>query len=228
MKQPREAYPKAIVPEHLTKLSIEKLPFDHTYYIEPGEEDDYQPPAIYTSPDRRLVMSKNHAIDLEDEFPASPIGLVGVAKTYLINPSTNAIHEYFIADLRFISDHQLVSVEDIAPASSQEEYMAMVNELENSITFSAFIAAEGGDEIHDSGKVAGTFYGDPMLYEALKKMNKQGNKQMKKFLRRQKRSTMLAKSTINATDKIEQSPVEQHIGKSQEAKDLSVQFLKPQ
>lgn len=225
MKQPRDTFPQAIVPEHLSKLTIEKLPLDRIYYVAPGERDDYESPVIFQSPDKRLLMSKSHAIDMADEYPASPVSMVGIMRTYIIDETTDSVREHYVADLRFIGDYDLVDTENIAADSDQEEYMAWMSQIENSITFSAFIAAEQHTEVQENGKVRGAFYGNPQLYDVLEKMNKRGNKLMKKFLCRLNSSEKLAKAAANSTIKTAINS-EQSDNKSS-AKNLSVEFRAP-
>jgi len=226
MKRPRETYPLAIVPEHLSKLTVEKLPLDHIYYIAPGESDDYKDPAIFESPSKSLLMSKSHAIDMADEFPASPIGSVGVMKTFLIDPDTKTVRDYYVADLRFVGDHDLIDTDNLAAELDQEEHMAWLSSIENTIMFSAFIAADQQAKTEENGRVHGAFYGNPKLYDALDKLDKRGNKLMKKFLQRQKASEKLAQAA-RMVKPIESSKTKQPVVKTEEKKDLSVQFIQP-
>jgi hypothetical protein len=184
MKGPKH-YDRALVPEHLTKQTIEMLPFDRAYYISPGEQDDYEPPTIFVTPDRKLVMSKSSAIDMDDDIPASPIGLVGVMHVTYTDPASQTLRDAYVADLRFIGDNALV---DIDPGScdvdTQEEYMSYVNMLADAIEFDAFIAPEPFADVNDDGSIPGVYYGNPILHPELKKLRKRGNKLMRRFMQR--------------------------------------------
>jgi len=169
MKGPKH-YDRALVPEHLTKQTIELLPFDQAYYISPGERDDYEPPAIFVTPERKLVMSRSHDIDVDDAYPESPIGLVGVMHVTYVDPESQALRDAYIADLRFISDNALVDVDPgNCDAENQEEYMGYLDMLNDTIEFDAFIAPELFEE-PKKGKVTipGVFYGNPVLHPELK------------------------------------------------------------
>lgn len=180
----RPTYEQALVPEHLTKLTIEKLPFEKPFYVTPGERDDYEAPSVFVTADRRLMMARSAAIDMDAAYPASPLGLIGVMRVPLIGADNN-VREAYVADLRFLEDHQLVDTDDMqAGVVDQEEYMAWAEAIANSVQFEAFIAPEAGEDI-DDGAPSGTFYGNPELYDFLKKLRKRGNKRMKKFMQRE-------------------------------------------
>lgn len=226
MAKPRDHYPKALVPEHLTKMTIEKLPFDQVYYVEPGEAEEGASPAIFKSPDGRLVMSTSYAIDAEDEYPASPVGMVGVMKTYHISPETRGPVDCYIADLRFMNDLSLVDCDELSKCNDQEEIMAWLRELENTITFSGFIAAEPGADVDDSGRIKGSFFGDESLVDVLNRMRKHGDKQMKNFMRRESVPSKIAAVAKNSTISDEATPSEEQVDKPKkmDRTDLSVHF----
>ncbi len=185
MKKPIHSYDKALVPEHLTKQTIESLPFEKAYYINPGERDDFEAPNVFVTPDRQLAVSKSYSFDMDDVYPHVPLELVGLMHVAVVDTERQTVKDVYLADLRFLAENSLV---DIDPSGSdvddQESYMSMVNYLDNIVTIDAFIAPEPGDEIED-GVVPGTFYGDPALYPHLKKLRKRGNKLMKQFMERE-------------------------------------------
>lgn len=200
MKTPRDPIPLAVVPEHLTKLTIEKLPYDKAYYVSPGEHDDYEPPAIFVDPSRRLKMSKSHAIDTDHDKPTTPLGLVGVMRTYIISDSLHQpIRDVYVADLRFVEDHQLVDTDEITSGLlEQEEYMHWVAELEHTIEFSAFIAPEKGSEYTRKKIPPGTMYGNEELYGVLESLRERSDKIMKKFMKKEARQKKIAKVAVQA------------------------------
>lgn len=199
MKVPKHSYDKALVPEHLTKQTIEALPFDKAFYLNPGERDDYEAPNVFVTPDRKLAVSKSYSFDMDDAYPHVPLELVGIMHVAVFDEDKQTIRDAYIADLRFLADHSLVDVDPAAAeVSDQETYMNMVNYLDNVVTIDAFIAPEPGEEIEDS-KVPGTFYGDPSLYPHLKKLRKQGNKIMKRFMEREATQAAKASGATPAT-----------------------------
>lgn len=184
MTGPNYNYERALVPEHLTKQTIETLPFEKAFYVSPGEDDGYEAPAIFVTPDRRLAMSKTESIDTDDANPPSPLELVGVMHIAVMDSESLTVRDAYIADLRFIVDNALATIDPgDSSAADQEEYYAMVGLLEDAVTFEAFIAPEHGSEI-DKNVVPGTFYGNPELYPYLEILRKKGDKRMKKFMRR--------------------------------------------
>lgn len=201
MKRQIDEYPKPLVPEHLTKLTIEKLPFEEPFFIPPGDRDDYEDGAIFVTEDRILRMSKSFAVSPEAAHPVSPVGLVGVMRIPRFDAESQTVSEVFIADLRFIEDHQLVDAGGIAlDASDQEEFMAWVDTINDSVSFAAFIAPEHGSEIDDDVP-KGTLYGDPSLYPHLKKLRKGGDEAMKKFLKRTARQEPVIKKDNKKSNK---------------------------
>lgn len=226
MKAPRDPIPLAVVPEHLTKLTIDKLPYDKPYYVSPGERDDYEPPVVFVDPNRRLKMSRSYAIDINHDKPTTPLGLVGVMRVVTISDSlAQPIRDVYVADLRFLEDHQLVDSDEITSGVlDQEEYMHWVAELENTIEFSAFIAPEQGSEYTKKNIPPGTMYGDSNLYSALEMLRERSDKIMKKFMRRE----ATAKKMANVAEKASADAKEQGDSNSQKEdttkKDLSVPF----
>lgn len=219
----RQHYEQALVPEHLTKLTIEKLPFEKAFYVTPGERDDYEAPAIFVTADRRLSMSRSAVIDMDDAYPASPLGLVGVMRVPLIG-SESGVREAYIADLRFIEDHQLVDTDDLGVnLADQEEYMSWIAAMEDSIQFEAFIAPERGAEF-DESIPSGVFYGNPELHELLKKLRRRGNKRMKKFMQREYKADTKLQGTQTVKPAGNGNPNDKPTKKSQ---DLSVVFSPP-
>lgn len=181
----KDPYPRARVPEHLTSLSIEKLPLDTPFYLSPGEKDDYEPPIVFVDAERQLKVSKSADIDIDHEFPASPIGLVGVMKTIAIDSVALTFREVYVADLRFIGDHQLMDAgEGQMDVDDQEDYMHWLALMNDSIVIDGFIAPELGAEI-DKDVPRGTLYGDEELHDSLKFLRKKGNKIMKRFMKRE-------------------------------------------
>lgn len=208
-----DPYPRAIVPEHLTSLSIENLPFETPFYLSPGEKDDYEPPVVFVDAERQLKVSKSAEIDIDHKFPESPIGLIGVMKTILIDSSAQTIKEVYIADLRFIGDHQLMDGEEgQIDTDDQEEHLHWVALMNDSIVIDGFIASELEDEI-DEDIPKGTLYGDEQLHDSLRFLRKKGNKIMKKFMKRQ---AAVAANLPKPENKDED--------KKQEAKEATVTF----
>lgn len=182
MKKPRDTYPSARVPEHLTRLTVEKLPFDSPCYILPGELDDFEPPSIFVTPDRKLKISSGCEIPPAGTYPANPIGLIGIMRTFIIDPNTRQIREVLIADLRFIEPHQLVDFDDILSSlqgQDQEEFMHAAAWVDKALFIDGFIAAEPED---DSDIPTGSLYGDELLYEPLLRLGSQSDTLMQSFL----------------------------------------------
>ncbi len=210
---PEHHYQRALVPEHLTKLTIEKLGLGEVYYVSPGERDGYEPCPIFVSQDRELKMMKSHAIDLDDRNPTSPIGLIGIMHIAPMDPQTGRIRDMYIADLRFIESHQLTDTEDLNNGLvDQEEFMEMVAMQEESIRFDGFIAPElGKDMERDIPK--GIFYGDPSLHPFLKKLRKKGTRLMRQFIEQQDKPQPKGKDSseeeaVDGADKPKDTPAE--------------------
>jgi len=187
----QDFYPQALVPTHLTKLTVDKLPFDEPFYTAPGKEDDpEEPPAIFVGPDRSLKMSKYHSIDPDNRHLVSPLGMVGIMRTCVITPSS--VKDAFVADLRFIDDYQLADLgEAINDCDDQEEYMDMVAYLGNSVTFEAFIAPEQITETDDD-MPRDAFYGDQELYGATATLQEYGNELLEQYREEQERRRQAA------------------------------------
>lgn len=202
MKQSRETYPQAIVPEHLTKLTIENIPLDKPFYISPGERDDYQAPAVFVDHDNRLRMSRSTAVEPMDT--KWPIGHVGIMRSAQIDPETNTVRDIYIADLRMIETHSLVDYDEaVSAASDQEEYMAYVNELNDSIVFDGFIAAEAdGMETEDVAR--GIFYGNEALHPILNTLDKRTKKLVKRAMQLAAKSEAKQPESQNAAAKKKQ------------------------
>lgn len=179
-----EFYEQAIVPEHLTRLSIENLPLDEAFYISPGDKEDYEPPAIFVNHERKLMISREHDIDQDDIKPGTPVGLVGVMRTMVINSVTNKVTEHCIADLRFIEWHSLIDVSEVSQSmTDQESFMSFVDMVNEALQVDAFISLDVDYDFEVGKKIPkGTFYGSPELYPNLEQLQKRGSKLMKKFL----------------------------------------------
>lgn len=185
MKGPIFHHDRALVPEHLTKQTIETAEFDVPFYIEPGDEDDYDGPKVFVTPDRRLVMSRTETLARADAYPQEPLGKIAVMRVALLNTESLAARDAFVADLRFMEDGGLISVEpQELDGENQGEYMRMAHILDDTITFDAFIAAEGEFDITDPN-VPGAFYGNKELYPFLRSLRKRGNEVLARYIERQ-------------------------------------------
>jgi len=179
----KDFYPQAKVPEHLTPLTIERLPMDSPFYLTPGDIDEYEPPVVFVDAERRLKVSRSADIEPDQEFPPSPIGLVGIMKTVIIDRTTQTLREVYIADLRFLEDHQLTDGgEDHIDMDNQEEHMHWLTLMNDSLVIDGFIAPEQGEEI-DEDIPKGILYGNVELHDSLKFLRKRSNKIMKKFMK---------------------------------------------
>lgn len=183
-----DQFPKAKIPDHLTRLSIEKLPLDTAFYISPGEEEDYEPPVMFVDDERNLRISNRAAIDIDDQTPTITAGLVGIMKTIVTDPETKIFREVLIADLRFIEDHQLISNQDTKPGEGdQEAYSNWLDHMNDTVIVDAFIAPELGVE-PDSLTPKGVFYGSQDMHDSLKFLRKNANKIVKKSTGRKSKS----------------------------------------
>lgn len=194
MQKPIDQYPQPLVPEHLTSLTIEKLPLEVPYYVSPGEQDEFEELVLFVTDDRHLKMSKSHALKPSDASPSSPVGLVPVMRVPVIDAERQTVSEAYVADLRFIENHQLVDTKGVlAGMDDQEEFMAWLATIEDSVDFAAFIALEDDDEI-SKNIPSGAFYGDPGLYPFLEQLRKKSDGTMKKVLKRQAKNEDVVKS----------------------------------
>lgn len=189
MTNPKDSYPLARVPERLTKQTIENIPFDEPFFIIPGDIDDFTPPAIFVGPYRELRMSKSFAIAGFTSQPANTLGLVGVMRTFTIDPVTRTIDEKYIADLRYVGENELVDSDSAAPGiEDQEEYMNYVAWLKDSVAFDGFAANDFNDSSANTIP-GGSFYGDVALHDALLTLCDSGDKIMEDFYMRNKQAT---------------------------------------
>jgi hypothetical protein len=201
MKGPK-FYDRALVPEHMTKQTLETLPLDEAFYVEPGERDSRDFPAIFVTPDRRLVMSRSHAVDREDAYPPSPYNRVGIMHSMVIDAETGALRDVYLADLRYIEDNELVDINPAAPEIvDQEEQMDLLALVENAVTFDGFIAAEELAEVKKNGSIPGDLYGSPELHDLLHKLRKKGNRRMRRFMELEARPHV----SVGDTEKASQS-----------------------
>ncbi len=194
MKRPKR-YPGALVPEFLTTFTIEGLKTDKPVFIYPGNADDDESPPLFVTSDRKLRIDKNHIIDGDDAYPEGTQERVGIMKTLIPDP-TNGFKEVYVADLRFVDNHQIV---DIANASSfgndQEAYVDWLGMVEDSIEFDAFIAPEFNDELDVEEDVpGGVFYGNEQLYPALRILRKKSNRITKRYMERETRRIEMMKA----------------------------------
>jgi hypothetical protein len=219
-----EFYEQAIVPEHLTKMTIENLPLDEAFYISPGERDDYEPPAVFVGPDRKLMISRSHAIDMDENSPGNPLERVGIMRVALINTITESLGEYCIADLRFIEWYSLIDTDELSQGvADQEDYMSFVDMVRDAVQVDAFIALDD-DEINVDKKMPdGTFYGPSELHDSLKQLQKRSNKIMKRFMRQRVR--IIPKDSVNTTKPGDKTANPEQPKKP--AQDLSVKFSPP-
>ncbi len=224
MKRPEYHYDQPLVPDHLTKLTVENLPVEKAFYISPGERDSYNDDtAIFVAPDRRLMMSKTYDIDPDDAHGSSPIGRVGISRVWLMNSETMTPRQVIIADLRFLEDHQLVDSDEMKEEMiDQEGFMGALAALEDSVQIDAFIAAEAGEDFDEKNIPKGTFYGNPELYPHLKKLRKRGNKIMKQVLKIEAERGPNAESAEEQPSTEETVPTEQK--PTDQTTDLSVKF----
>ncbi len=182
-----EHYDRALVPEHLTGLTIENLPLDEAFFIFPEGDNGYSPPTVFVGANRELVINRDYDIDMDTKKPGTPVGRVGVMRTMVIHPDTNEVTEHIIADLRFVEWHSLTHV-DNGPQdiSDQESFMALVDLVAQGLVVDAFIAPDKDFNYEKDKKIPkGTFFGPSELYPNLDKLQERGSKLMKKFLSRE-------------------------------------------
>lgn len=184
MAKSNRHYDKPLVPEYMTRLTIDKLPFDTAYYVNPGEQDDFGPPKLFVTQDRQLKMACAQPISPEDTEPNTPLGLVGVMRVmvYSGEGDDKDVHEAYIADLRFIDFHGLINTDETAEGVDERIRDEALTYLNNSIAFHGFIAPEYDPDSDDDIPKA-VYYGPGNLRDHLKALKKQGNRAMKAFVR---------------------------------------------
>lgn len=185
---------RALVPGHLTAQTIETAEFDVPFYIEPGDDEDYDGPVIFVSPDDELLMAKEEKIDRADAYPGELMGKVAIMRIALMDTKNYTIRDAYIADLRFLGDGQLSKASPgQIDGESQGEFMQMADLLADTVRFDAFIAAEPEAEFDiDEPNVAGAFYGNPELYPALRRLRKAGNEALARFMEREAKPNVKA------------------------------------
>lgn len=205
MKRPDTFFENPFAPDHLSQLTIETLPLDTVYYVDPGDKDDYEPPAIFINNDRRLAMSRNVTIDEDDRFPASPLELVGVMRTFYVDAVRGPVTSY-VADTRFLQPYSLSDFERTSMAGmDQEEFMGWAEHMKDVIHFAGFLALGPKAEVSRRGNMPpAEIYGDPVLYPALARLRKAGDKRIKRFV--QEQSTQEAVKPVTATQAATATP----------------------
>lgn len=186
MESQNNNYEQAFVPEHLTALTIDILPLDEVYYIEPDDRDTYETtPGIFVADNRNLKMSRDYSIDMDDGACEVPVGRVAIMRVALIDPEALTVRDAFIADLRFIENHQLTDMARLMSGSSnQEESMYLADVIGNSVAFNGFIAPEADFEI-DQDIPEGTLYGPESLHPHLEFLRGRTNEVMERYLQRE-------------------------------------------
>lgn len=178
----RDHFPKAFVPEHLIARTIESLPLDTPVYVFPGLEDGFEPLNVYVMPDHSLHVRGSKTINPANLHPDSPLGQVGLMKVATVEGGQ--LVEGIVADLRFVENGQLLTVDDTPPAD-QEEFNEWLEATQDSIVISAFAAPEEEDEFKPKGKgPAPIYYGSPLFHGALERLVHHGDKRMKRFAKR--------------------------------------------
>lgn len=210
MTRPRDHYPLPIVPEHLSGMTIERLPLDTPVYVKLGGDEIYDDPTFFVSEDRHLMMSKSYDITYDDQHPTNPRGCIGIMRVAIINPATGRIEDKLIADLRLLNDAPLTDLANRAPdMTDQETYMSYASMLENSVTFDGFVASDSEPPITDTVP-QGLYYGATELHVALEFLEKCSNMKLKKYIRTQQKfdkifSTKLSDQTQSKKKKKQKS-----------------------
>lgn len=152
-----EHYPRALVPEHLVKLTIANLPLNSVYYVPPGNHDDWEPPAIFVDSKRRLRMNTEYVIEpAHRKRTAKRIGRVGVMRSVVVNQETGDLSTAYVADLRGIGDHALVDMFGLdRTMDDTEEWMKGYSSIEKSVVFDGFMAYESRTEPRQTDQEAG-------------------------------------------------------------------------
>lgn len=220
----RDNYPKALVPEHLVKTEISRLPLETAFYLDPSDShdsDDYEPPVFFVMSDGELRTRLSAEVDRSEAYPGSPMGLIGIMRVAVID-GDNLI-EGLIADLRFIEDGQLTAVDD-EPPEDQEEFNYWLAVNADTKTIDAFIAPEEGATINNRGLIGGDFYGPELFYDALDVMRKRGNKILKAYQKREKKQAEKPEIKKTVADSSETKPEEK---KAANRSSLTVSFVPP-
>lgn len=182
MTGPKYHYERALVPEFLTRQTIETIPLDEPYYISPGERDDHTEAAVFMLPDRSLVMPRSYCIDMDDKDPGYIAGKVGVMRIALIDNLRGEVRTAYVADLRFIEDNALVDKDTNAKIiETPDGIMNTVHDALDTVTFEAFIASEQGADLED-GLLPATYYGNPVFYPHLDVLREQSDLFFARFL----------------------------------------------
>ena len=106
-------------------------------------------------------------------------------KSAVISPDTQTLDEVYIADLRFIADHQLINAGKAQiDTDDQEDYMGWLALMNDSVVVDGFIAPEQGANT-DEDELSGTLYGDEQLHDSLRFLREKADKAMGAFRRRQ-------------------------------------------
>jgi len=193
-------FDQAKVPGYMQQLEIDTLPANQAFFIEPAAEQSWKsdmPAIIVNKKTNGLYLDGTTEVDADQHKPTSPLGQVGIMRVEAIGPDGKTV-SFFVADLRFIENHELSVVDDLddAPDDSEDfnSWVEYKNELREVV---AFIAPIPGTEASKKGIVPASYYGPEKYYGALDDLRQQGDKILTKSVRRQRQSLKLAKAAAN-------------------------------
>lgn len=220
-------YPGALIPEHLTTMTVEHLPLDTPFYVMPGDpKDKDEPLTVFTTDDRKLRMSRTEIIDGDADVPHMPMGHVGIMRT-LVPDEQHGMREVYVADLRLVDNHEIINLGNASLVESdQEDFMDWTAMVTETVHIEAFIAPDADDEFdphEDFPK--GALYGDDSLYPALKLLRKRTNKVMKRFARQQANPDFMGDAEVEDAESTSSEKQRKQIGAKSTS--LSVKFIQP-
>lgn len=194
------SFERAEVPSYMLKLEVDSIPTNTPFYIDTESEQPWSesPTMLVDKRTGSLYLDGSAEIDANNYKPSSPLGYVGIMRAETIDDS--GIVSYFVADLRFIENHELSVIDDINNTpTDQEEFNSWMEVKETLRNVTAFIAPVPGAKASKDGVIPSLYYGPEQQYAMLDALRERGDKIIAKNLKQQQRQKKLAKKATEDT-----------------------------
>lgn len=188
------SFEQAEVPSYLLKLEVDSIPANTPFFIDTESEQPWNesPTMLVDGRTGSLYLDGSAEIDADNYKPSSPLGYVGIMRAETIDMSGKVV-SYFVADLRFIQNHELSVVDDINNTpTDQEEFNSWMEFKETLRNVTAFVAPVPGAKASKNGIIPSLYYGPEDQYGMLDVLRERGDKIISKNLKRQQQQKKLA------------------------------------
>lgn len=195
------SFEQAEVPAHLLKLEVDTLPANRAFYLESESEKAWDDSATMAVDKRTgtLYLDGSTEIDSGSDRPTTPLGLVGVMRVETIGEGGNVL-SFFVADLRFIDNHELSVIDDMDDAPTDQEEFNRWSEFKKDLReVVAFVAPIPDTEASKRSAIPALYYGPEEYYGALDALRERGDKLLAKTVKKQRQANKLAKAATHRT-----------------------------